>query len=221
MKSRTKNSRQFIDQGGYEKKEYWKQPFKKDGKTLSWEQAMAEFRDRTGRPGPATWEMSDFPEGRDDHPVGGVSWYEAAAYAEFAGKSLPTVYHWDWAADPWMSDIYIPLGNFSNRDTWPIGTSQCVSSYGVHDMAGNVREWCWNESGGGDWRFLLGGAWNDPTYFFNWGFSQPPMDRSPSNGFRCIKYLGADDNQAALREKIDIAPTIDFLSQETGLGRSL
>jgi len=207
-----KQFKEFVDQGGYDKREYWKQPFKKDGKTLSWEQAMADFRDKTGRPGPATWEMSDYPEGRDDHPVGGVSWYEAAAYAEFAGKSLPTIYHWDWAADPWLGNIYIPLGNFSNRDSWPIGSSRCVSSYGVHDMAGNVREWCWNESG--EWRFLLGGAWNDPAYFFNWGFSQPPMDRSPSNGFRCIKYLGGDDNQAALKEKVDITPTIDFLAKK-------
>jgi hypothetical protein len=206
-----KEFKKFIDQGGYEKREYWKQPFKKDGKTLSWEQAMAEFKDRTGRPGPATWEMSDYPEGRDDHPVGGVSWYEAAAYAEFAGKSLPTVYHWDWAADPWMSNIYIPLGNFGNRDTWPIGTSRCVSSYGVHDMAGNVREWCWNESG--DWRFLLGGAWNDQAYMFNFAFSQPPMDRSPGNGFRCIKYPGTAANQEALKAITEV-PYIDFLNKE-------
>jgi dienelactone hydrolase/predicted Ser/Thr protein kinase len=203
--------KKFVDQGGYERKEYWRQPFKKDGRTLSWEQAMAEFRDRTGRPGPAAWEMSDYPEGRDDHPVGGISWYEAAAYAEFSGKSLPTIYHWDWAADPWLSDIFIPLGNFSNRDTWPIGTSRCVSFYGVHDMAGNVREWCWNENG--DWRFLLGGAWNDQVYMFNYAFAQPPMDRSPSNGFRCIKYLGTDDDREALSIRIDISYT-DFLSKE-------
>jgi dienelactone hydrolase len=155
--------------------------------------------------------MSDYPEGRDDHPVGGISWYEAAAYAEFAGKSLPTIYHWDWAADPWLSSIYIPLGNFSDRDTWPIGSSRCVGFYGVHDMAGNVREWCWNENG--DWRFLLGGGWNDQAYMFNFAFSQPPMDRSPSNGFRCIKYLGKDDNQEALKASIE-APYIDFLSKE-------
>ena len=207
-----KDFKKFVDQGGYEKREYWKHPFKKDGKILSWEQAMAEFKDRTGRPGPATWEMSDYPEGRDDHPVGGISWYEAAAYAESVGKSLPTIYHWDWAADPWMSDIYIPLGNFSDRDTWPIGTSRCVSSYGVHDMAGNVAEWCWNESG--EWRFLLGGAWNDPVYFFSFASTQPPMERSPSNGFRCMKYLGTDDKRAALQEKIDVVPTIDFLNKE-------
>jgi dienelactone hydrolase/predicted Ser/Thr protein kinase len=206
-----KEFKKFIDQGGYEKKEYWKKPFKKDGKTLSWEQAMAEFRDRTGRPGPATWEMSDYPEGRGDHPVGGISWYEAAAYAEFVGKSLPTIYHWDWAADPWLSNYLIPLSNFSDRDTWSVGISRCVSTSGVYDMGGNVREWCWNENG--DWRFLLGGAWNDQAYMFNFAFSQPPMDRSPSNGFRCIKYLGKDDNQEALKANIE-APYIDFLSKE-------
>jgi len=55
---------------------------------------MAEFRDATGRPGPSTWELGTYPQGRSDYPVGGVSWYEAAAYAEFVGQSLPTVYHW-------------------------------------------------------------------------------------------------------------------------------
>jgi dienelactone hydrolase/predicted Ser/Thr protein kinase len=206
-----KEFKTFIDQGGYEKREFWRHAFKKDGETISWEQAMAEFKDRTGRPGPSTWEMSDYPEGRDDHPVGGVSWYEAAAYAEFAGKSLPTIYHWDWAADPWMSEVYIPRGNFSDRDTWPVDASRCVGFYGVHDMAGNVREWCWNENG--DWRFLLGGAWNDQPYMFNWGYAQPPMDRSPSNGFRCMKYLGKDDSQEALKANIK-APYVDFLKKE-------
>ena len=206
-----KEFKKFVDQGGYEKKEYWEHTFKKDGRVLSWEQAMAELRDKTGRLGPATWEMSDYPEGRDDHPVSGISWYEAAAYAEFAGKSLPTIYHWDRAADTMQIDSLIPLSNFSERDTWPVDTSRCVSSYGVHDMAGNVSEWCWNERG--DWRFILGGAWNDPGYFFSYAFAQPPMDRSPSNGFRCINYLGPDDNQDALKEKIG-DPYIDFLSKE-------
>ena len=206
-----KEFKKFVDQGGYEKKEYWTLPFMKDGRVLSFEQAMAEFRDRTGRPGPATWEMSDYTEGRDDHPVSGISWYEAAAYAEFVGKSLPTIYHWDRAADTPQSQYIVPLSNFSDRDTSPVGGFQGVSSYGVHDMAGNVCEWCWNQRG--DWRFLLGGAWNDQVYMFNYAFAQPPMDRSPSNGFRCIKYLGTDDNQEALQEKID-DPYVDFLSKE-------
>ena len=52
---------------------------------------MAEFRDATGRPGPATWQLGTFPDGAERLPVSGVSWYEAAAYAAFAGKSLPNV----------------------------------------------------------------------------------------------------------------------------------
>ena len=201
--------KQFIDRGGYEKREYWTLPFENDGKTISWEQALAEFKDRTGRPGPATWEMSDYPEGRGDHPVGGISWYEAAAYAQFVGKSLPTIYHWDRAADTPQSSYIIPLSNFSNLDSEPVGGSQGVSSYGVHDMAGNVREWCWNQRG--EWRFLVGGAWNDQVYSFNYAYAQPPMDRSPGNGFRCIRSLGTD-NREALKAKID-DPYIDFMSK--------
>ena len=83
--------RKFVEGGGYQKPEYWKQPFVKDGKPLSWQQAMEEFRDATRRFGPASWQFGTYPEGTAAMPVGGVSWYEAAAYAEFAGKSLPTI----------------------------------------------------------------------------------------------------------------------------------
>ena len=84
----------FVDQGGYQKRDYWKQEFRQDGKPLTWEQAMALFRDSAGRAGPKDWIQGEFPNGQDDYPVTGISWYEAAAYAEFAGKSLPTIYHW-------------------------------------------------------------------------------------------------------------------------------
>ena len=90
--------KEFLDAGGYRKPEYWKQPFVKDGQVVSWAQALSEFRDLTGRPGPADWQLEAYPEATADMPVGGVSWYEAAAYAEFAGKSLPTVYEWNQAA---------------------------------------------------------------------------------------------------------------------------
>jgi serine/threonine protein kinase len=82
--------KEFVDAGGYQNSRYWKQPFVRDGKVLAWEEAMSLFRDSTDRPGPATWVSGDYPAGRADFPVSGVSWYEAAAYAEFAGKSLPT-----------------------------------------------------------------------------------------------------------------------------------
>ncbi|MCA1612307.1 MAG: formylglycine-generating enzyme family protein [Acidobacteria bacterium] len=75
----------FVDAGGYGKREYWKQPFLRDGREIPLEKAMEKLRDATGRPGPASWELGSLPEGREDYPVDGVSWYEAAAYAEFAG----------------------------------------------------------------------------------------------------------------------------------------
>ena len=69
-----------------------------DGRELSFKDAMDLFKDQTGRAGPSSWEFGTYPDGMATHPVGGVSWYEAAAYARFAGKQLPTLFHWYWAA---------------------------------------------------------------------------------------------------------------------------
>ena len=180
--------KEFVDRGGYRNREYWKQPFLKDGRTLSWEEAMAEFRDSTGRPGPATWELGTYPEGRTDYPVGGVSWYEAAAYAEFAGKSLPTVYHWYLGAgDPGWSALAVSVSNFAGRGPAAVGSYQGLGQYGTYDLAGNVKEWCWNLTG--DRRYILGGGWNEPSYQFRTPDARRPFDREASFGFRCVKLL--------------------------------
>ena len=63
----------FVDAGGYRTRSYWTEPFGADGRTLSWDEAIAMFRDTTGRPGPATWELGSFAEGQADYPVGAVS----------------------------------------------------------------------------------------------------------------------------------------------------
>jgi eukaryotic-like serine/threonine-protein kinase len=54
----------FVDAGGYRKPEYWKQPFVENGRKLSWEEAMSRFGDKEGRPGPATWELGNYPKGK-------------------------------------------------------------------------------------------------------------------------------------------------------------
>jgi eukaryotic-like serine/threonine-protein kinase len=194
----------FVDDGGYHKREYWKHPFVRDGRVVSWEQAMTALRDTTGRPGPSTWEAGDYPPGHDDHPVAGVSWYEAAAYAEFSGKSLPTVYHWNRAAitgDAWISSYMLPFSNFGGRGAARLGSHDGVSRSGTYDMAGNVKEWCWNEAGQGK-RYILGGGWNEPSYMFHEPDARPPFQRDASFGFRCVKELTPGPRARALAEPI-------------------
>lgn len=181
-----KQFRDFVDRGGYDKREYWKQPFVDHGHPLSWEQAKELLRDRTGRPGPATWALGAPVDGRDEFPVGGTSWYEAAAYCEFAGKSLPTVYHWyKAAAQRQVSDI-LGLSNFGTQGPARVGSHQGLGAYGTFDMAGNVREWAWNEAG--TKRYVLGGAAGEPAYMYAWPDARPPFDRSDTSGFRCARY---------------------------------
>ena len=120
---------------------------------------MALFRDATGRPGPATWELGTYVAGQEDYPVAGVSWYEAAAYARWAGKSLPTLYHWSRAADQRLSGDVVPASNFSGKSLIRAGASGGITRGGTVDMAGNVKEWCLTAAG--EERYILGGAWNE------------------------------------------------------------
>ena len=82
--------KEFVSAGGYLKQQFWKFPFRKDGREISWQEAMQSFRDRTGLNGPRSWSNQTFPDGKDQYPVTDITWYEAAAYAEFRGKQLPT-----------------------------------------------------------------------------------------------------------------------------------
>jgi formylglycine-generating enzyme required for sulfatase activity/cephalosporin-C deacetylase-like acetyl esterase len=179
--------KRFLDQRGYEKPEYWKQEFRANGRDLSWAEAMKLFRDKTGRSGPATWIQGEYPHGQDDLPVTGVSWFEASAYAEFAGKKLPTIYHWKAAASPQFSAGIIPASNFGGDGPAPVGTYHGMSWSGTYDMAGNVKEWILNEASSGK-RFIMGGAWNEPAYMFNDPDSRSPFERSPNFGFRCARF---------------------------------
>jgi formylglycine-generating enzyme required for sulfatase activity/dienelactone hydrolase len=190
--------KRFVDGGGYRNRELWKNEFVDNGKGLSWEEAMGLFLDGTGRPGPATWSGGTYPVGQDSFPVSGVSWYEAAAFAEFAGKSLPTVHHWRKAGSPEGSDLpafIAQLSSFDGKGPYPVGKSRTIGPFGACDMAGNVKEWCWNESG--ELRCILGGAWTEPSYMFVDPDARAPMDRSSTNGFRCI--LSTEDYPQALR----------------------
>jgi eukaryotic-like serine/threonine-protein kinase len=176
---------EFVDQGGYRNREYWKEKFLQNGRELSWEEAMALLRDRTDRPGPSTWEGGHYPEGKGEYPVSGLSWYEAAAYAKFAGKSLPALAQWFKAAPPEVANYTVRTSNIALQGLVPVGAFKGLGPYGTYDMAGNVREWVANPTG--EQHYLLGGSWNSPTYIVVEPEALPSFDRSPFNGLRCVR----------------------------------
>jgi len=213
-----KQYREFINNDGYSNRQYWKHEFTKDGRILTWEEAIAEFVDQTDRTGPATWQGGDYPESQGNYPVSGISWYEASAFAEFSGKSLPTGVHWNVARGAFTPMIiwfqfggdalFAPFSNFQGKGPIPVGSLQGITSYGAYDMGGNVREWCWNATQEG--RLIRGGAWNDNTYMFKNLSHASPFDRSSKNGFRCAFYPDPDKIPESAFSSLELGETRDF-----------
>jgi eukaryotic-like serine/threonine-protein kinase len=186
----------FVDHGGYRRRELWNEPFVKDGRSLDWADAMRLFVDTTGRPGPSTWEGGHYPEGKADFPVSGVSWYEAAAYANFVGKSLPVIAQ-GYEAAPMDVDRYaVRLSNLTDQ-AMRVGQSKALGVHGTYDLVGNLREWYWNATDDG-LRFTLGRM---PSAYGPEALSA--FDRSALDGFRCVL------NNAALSPEL-LAPRSFF-----------
>jgi formylglycine-generating enzyme required for sulfatase activity len=148
----------FIDAGGYTTQAFWS--------AAGW-----SVRTSGGWTQPLYWSTGDYHSGPDwpDFPVVGVSWYEAEAYANFAGRRLPTEAEWEKAARgtdqrtyPWGNSLDGSQTNYwgsgdpyeSSGYTTPVGfydgrlhlnplfqTTNSPSFYGAYDMAGNVWEW--------------------------------------------------------------------------------
>jgi len=176
----------FVDSGGYLKAQYWPASFQQNGHTLTWADGMAQFRDSTGRPGPSTWTGGHYPDGQADFPVAGVSWFEASAYAAFAGKSLPALGQWYQAAPPDEEDYTVQFSNITTGAPAAVGTYKGIGPYGTYDTAGNVREWTANTVDN-DLRFILGGSWKSPAYLYADPEALSPFDRAEGNGFRCVR----------------------------------
>jgi dienelactone hydrolase len=201
----------FVDAGGYEDPRYWKYPIVDQGVERPWAEAVAGFTDRTGRPGPSTWAGGDYPDGQDDYPVSGVSWYEAAAFAEFRQQELPTVHHWRQAIDTYQQAWVLPKSNLESTGPVAVGSRPAMTWPGAYDMGGNVREWLFNEFAGQ--RFILGGGWNDQTWVaMTLHSAQPALDRSPTNGFRLAITRDAPAVITKARKPLSPQPQRDLSS---------
>lgn len=189
--------REFVAEGGYHRVDLWPEHMRLADRDIGPEAVAGTLVDATGMPGPSGWSMGTYPEGTGDHPVEGISFYEAAAYAEYAGKQLPTVFHWYRAAGLGtrqfqnFSDVLL-ASNFNGRGTVPVGSMDGLGHYGTQDMAGNVAEWCVNGAGG--LRHILGGFWLEDTYRFRDPEARHPAERSSGFGLRLMR---AEDDLSA------------------------
>ena len=179
---------EFVQAGGYTQDSLWNCPTIIHGEEWSCERLRAAMLDKSGKPGPATWSYSKPLRGQEQHPVSGVSWYEADAYARWRGQSLPTVHQWASSASLSGASRFVPKSNFSKNQLQDVGDSSSLNPQGLFDMAGNVREWVHNKASGEE-RAILGGCYLDDDYSFNDYSSQHAMDRSSGNGFRVARML--------------------------------
>lgn len=158
----------------------------------------ARFVAATGHAAPQNWTDGTYPVGLGNHPVVFVSWRDAAAYADWAHKALPTSAQWEKAARgvhgqtfPWGTTVSPAKcncresgpGETSAVDCYPSGTSP----YGVYDLCGNVWEWTSTLSTPGRYE-LKGGAFTSPfARAAPSAFNDASVKMSDDDtGFRCV-----------------------------------
>jgi sulfatase modifying factor 1 len=183
-----------------------------------------QFCEATGHRLPFFWRMNGFRCGPDypDHPVIGVSWRDAVAYAAWCGRRLPTEAEWEYAARGGMEGKNYPHGDTigpvdgnyteSNRGGPVAVGSYPPNGYGLYDMQGNVVEWVADWYGAdyyadcpslnpqgpeqGRFRVVRGGGWHSGatcnSVFFR--NALPPNWLDFNVGFRCARDVNSSSD---------------------------
>ena len=157
------------------------------------------------------WRDGTYPKGEGNHPVVWISLEEAKAYAQWAGKRLPTEEEWQKAAQgtdgrlwPWGNNYDPAKANMDSDSTRPVGSyPEGASPYGCLDMAGNAWEWTdtFQSDGYHHYSWIRGGGYfnaNESPWYFRGGpittyqrtklwLMSPALNRCATVGFRCVK----------------------------------
>ena len=220
--------RRFVAGGGYDLQPLWDAPV--------WP-AVKGFTDLTGAVGPRFWHNGEYTSGEDDHPVVGVCWHEAVAYARWVGKRLPSEAEWLKAAawpialgDGRHRQRRFPWGDTMDHgrcNVWGSGPGRTtsvtqfasgVSAGGVHQLIGNIWEWTSGDFEAVDsqgnvlelpnpMKSIRGGAFD--TYF----------DQQATCQFRSGDHLLARKHNIGFRcalSACDVAPRSACLAREKG-----
>ena len=203
----------FVNDGGYEQVAYWPEDVFSQ---------VLRFVDSSGAPGPRYWKNGQPAKDKLNHPVVGICWYEANAYALWAGKTLPSCMQWqragDWPGDaggakyPWGNSFdptHANLWSDKTNGTVPVDSFvEGTTPNGVYQLIGNVWEWvatlfeCGNSEDGTQIVFehpmaeIRGGAFD--TYFpghatCQFRTGQPLLLRAMNIGFRCCAAIESLD----------------------------
>jgi formylglycine-generating enzyme required for sulfatase activity len=167
--------------------------------------------DQPAYPPPPAWIARTVARDRETHPVTGITWDDAQAYATWAGKRLPTAAEWVQAAGgehqpyPWGNTFHPDRSNTCEAHlgtTTPVDRYAPASNsvYGVADMAGNVWEWLADPAGpDGSYRQLRGGGWMYSATFARIDFDRcwrRPDQRQDAIGFRlCFDATREENDQ--------------------------
>lgn len=164
-----------------------------------------KFLVKTGRPAPISWTNGTYPEGTAKHPVIGVTWDDAEAYAKSVGKRLPLEEEWEFAARgpngllyPWGNTWRAECANAGNegKGLVNVGTYDCDSPFGVQDLIGNAWEWtasAWLPYPGGSLstppiggeKVIRGGSWESTPSYATAIFRSGYKGVGQKTGFRC------------------------------------